>query len=234
MRLRFYQLTLTTTLLTLSKLSLSLSHSLNKQIYFTIFSLLTLNSYTPMAESTNTFSNKEERSLNVPEIIPIEDFECILHPQKSPSYHNRETHGLHNGIDDNTSLDEVKGPNLFERAKEEFQAIAQVFHHKKETQTYDTSNVNQMVEPKHKEQIPSSLSDKNEKEENIFVRAKKEIKAIIHHDKSQHHHHEDTHGTSDDIDENTPSNEVKGPNVLERVKDEFEAVLQAIHPKKES
>ncbi|CAL0320287.1 unnamed protein product [Lupinus luteus] len=185
-----------------------------------------------MAESTNSLPDKDERSLNMPERA-IEEIECIVHSQKCPPHLNRETHGLHNGIDENTPLDEVKGPNLFERAKEEFEAIAQVFHHKKEASTHDTSG-NQMAESKHEEQIPSSLSDKNEKEENIFVRAKKEIKAIIHHDKSQHHHHKETHGTSDIIDENTPANEVKGPNVLERVKEEFEAVFQAIHPKKES
>ncbi|XP_019416541.1 PREDICTED: uncharacterized protein LOC109327826 isoform X3 [Lupinus angustifolius] len=186
-----------------------------------------------MAESTNSLSDKDERSLNVPEGA-IEDSECIVHYEKSPAHLNRETHGLHNGIDDNTSLDEVKAPNLFERAKEEFQAIAQVFHHKKEASTHETSYGNQMAESKHKEQIPSSLSDKNEIEENIFLKAKKEIKAIIHHDKPQHHHNKETHGTSDNIDESTPPNEVKGPNVLERVKEEFEAVLHAIHPKKES
>lgn len=76
------------------------------------------------------------------------------------------------------------------------------------------------------------LAEMNAKEANLLVRAKKEIKAIIHHDKSQHHHHKETHGRCDDIDENTPSNEVKGPNIFERVKEEVEAVIQAIHPKK--
>ena len=66
------------------------------------------------------------------------------------------------------------------------------------------------------------------------MKAKEEIKAIIHHDKSQHHHHKETHGRNDDINENTPTDEVKGPNVFERVKEEFEAVFQAIHPKKEN
>lgn len=62
-----------------------------------------------------------------------EDFEAILHSQKSSwHHHDRETHGLDSGIDENTSLDDVKAPNVFERAKEEFQALAQVFHHKKE------------------------------------------------------------------------------------------------------
>jgi len=39
---------------------------------------------------------------------------------------------------------------------------------------------------------------------------------------------------SDDINETTPIPEVKGPNVFERVKEEFEAVIEAIHPKKDS
>lgn len=38
---------------------------------------------------------------------------------------------------------------------------------------------------------------------------------------------------SDDIDESTPIDEVKGPSVFERAKEEIEAVFQAIHPKKE-
>lgn len=65
------------------------------------------------------------------------------------------------------------------------------------------------------------------------MRAKEEIEAIIHHDKSPHRHDKETHGLNDDIDENTPINEVKGPNVFERVKEEFEAVVQAMHAKKE-
>lgn len=78
------------------------------------------------------------------------------------------------------------------------------------------------------------MAETKTKAENIFVKAKEEIKAMIHHDKSKHHHDKETHGRSDDIDENTPTNEVKGPDVFERVKEEFEAVFQAIHPKKES
>jgi len=75
------------------------------------------------------------------------------------------------------------------------------------------------------------LAETKAKAANIFVKAKEEIKGIIiHHDKSKHHHKE-THGRNDDITEDTPTNEVKGPNVFERVKEEFEAVFQAVHPK---
>lgn len=48
------------------------------------------------------------------------------------------------------------------------------------------------------------------------------------------HHHKETHGTSYDIDENTPISQVKGPNVFERAREEIEALIQTIHPKKDS
>jgi len=35
------------------------------------------------------------------------------------------------------TLDDVKAPNVFERVKEKFEAIAQVFHHNNETSTHD-------------------------------------------------------------------------------------------------
>lgn len=37
-----------------------------------------------------------------------------------------------------------------------------------------------------------------------------------------------------DIDVNTPIGDFKGPNVFERAKEEFEAIVQTIHPKKDS
>ncbi|CAH9118473.1 unnamed protein product [Cuscuta europaea] len=60
-----------------------------------------------------------------------------------------------------------------------------------------------------------------EKCPNINEKAKKEV----HHDK-------ETHGRSGEIDENTPLDEIKGPNVFERAKEEIEAVVEAIHPGK--
>lgn len=56
-------------------------------------------------------------------------------------------------------------------------------------------------------------------------------KQEIHYDKSPRHQKE-THGTSHDIDEKTPIDEVKGPSVLERAKEEIEAVVGAVLPKK--
>lgn len=47
-------------------------------------------------------------------------------------------------------------------------------------------------------------------------------------------HHRETHGTSDDIDEDTPANKVKGPNVFERAKEEIEALLGTIQSKDEA
>ncbi|XP_024022723.1 uncharacterized protein LOC21396651 isoform X2 [Morus notabilis] len=82
-----------------------------------------------------------------------------------------------------------------------------------------------MAEPK-----PNS---ENAKAPNIIERAKEEIEAITHTQKSPIHHKE-THGTSDGIDENTQIDEVKGPNVFERVKEEIEALVETLHPKKDS
>lgn len=82
----------------------------------------------------------------------------------------------------------------------------------------------------------------------MIERAKEEIEALVHCEKSPRHHkethgsshhsgksprhHKETHGLSDDIDEDTPIDEVKGPGVFERVKEEIEALVEAIHPKK--
>ncbi|XP_043722536.1 uncharacterized protein LOC122669753 [Telopea speciosissima] len=89
-----------------------------------------------------------------------------------------------------------------------------------------------MAEPK-PERI-DSLSEKNVKAPNPIQRAKEEIEAIVHTKKRSPHHHKETHGKSDDIDENTPISEVKGPSVFQRAKEEIEAIVDAVHPKKES
>nr|XP_043636558.1 uncharacterized protein LOC122607609 [Erigeron canadensis] len=67
---------------------------------------------------------------------------------------------------------------------------------------------------------------------NVIERGKEEIDAKIHSEKSPSHDKE-THGTSNDIDEDTPIEKVKGPGILERAKEEAEAVVEAIiHPNK--
>lgn len=48
----------------------------------------------------------------------------------------KETHGKRDDIDENTSLDDVKAPNLFQRAKEEIEALVETIHHKKDSQTH--------------------------------------------------------------------------------------------------
>lgn len=61
----------------------------------------------------------------------------------------------------------------------------------------------------------------------LLEKVKEEVEAIFHQEKSPHHHHKETHGKSDNIDENTPIDEVKGPSILERAKEEIEALVQS-------
>ena len=46
--------------------------------------------------------------------------------------HGKETHGTSSDINENTSVDEGKGPNLLERAKEEIEALAGAVHEKED------------------------------------------------------------------------------------------------------
>lgn len=68
----------------------------------------------------------------------------------------------------------------------------------------------------------------------MFDRAKEEFEAVFNNEKSRNNHHYETHGLRDDIDVNTSINDVKAPNVFERAKEEIEALVEAIHPKKKS
>ncbi|XP_051152373.1 uncharacterized protein LOC127266236 [Andrographis paniculata] len=65
-------------------------------------------------------------------------------------------------------------------------------------------------------------------------RAKENHHVVSHSRKtSSPRHYKETHGTSNDIDEKTPVNEVKGPSILQRAKEEIEALAETIvHPKK--
>ncbi|CAL9240447.1 unnamed protein product [Arabidopsis halleri] len=85
------------------------------------------------------------------------------------------------------------------------------------------------------------MADQNRSEEktvkspNVFERVKEEIEAMGHHEKSKsHHHHKETHGTSDDIDQNTPIDYVKGPGFFQRVREEIEAIFNSVTPKRSS
>ena len=59
-----------------------------------------------------------------------------LQTDESPGHH-KETHGRRDDIDENTSLDEVRAPNVFERVKEEIEALVETIHPKKESQMYE-------------------------------------------------------------------------------------------------
>ncbi|CAL9197974.1 unnamed protein product [Musa hybrid cultivar] len=118
--------------------------------------------------------------------------------------HDWETHGRSNDIDESTPMDKVKAPNVFERAKEEIEALVETIHSKRTTD--------------HEQHAKKDGSKEGTEEP-------------LHKEKT---HHKETHGMSDDIDEDTPIDKVKGPNVFERAKEEIEAIVDTIHPKDES
>ncbi|XP_027173978.1 uncharacterized protein LOC113773539 [Coffea eugenioides] len=157
-------------------------------------------------------------------------------PHHHPQDHHKETHGLRDDIEEETSISDVKAPNVFERAKEEIEAIVQAIHPRKEPQ--DTGNHGQdrhsAANVELKSEVSETHSEHDRKSPKFIERAKEDIEAFLHKKKPANHHHKDTHGASDDIDENTPISEIKGPNVFERAKEEVEALVHAIHPKKDS
>ncbi|KAF0913234.1 hypothetical protein E2562_020389 [Oryza meyeriana var. granulata] len=122
--------------------------------------------------------------------------------------HDKETHGTSSDITNKTPVDKVKAPNLFERAKEEVEALVGAVHDKMEHDSSPRGNNGDL----HKDSKDNSKVAVNKMET----------------------HKNETHGTSDDINENTPVEKVKGPNVFERAKEEIEAIVEALHPKKGS
>lgn len=143
------------------------------------------------------------------------------------SHHHKETHGQNQDIDETTPLSDVKAPNVFERAKEEIEALVQVIHEKKEELTNGNRDESVNSEPNHEK------SENGGKVHNLVEKAKEEIGSIFH-DKLPllNNLHKESHGTNNNIDENTPIDEVKAPNVFERAKEEVEAIIEAIHPSK--
>ncbi|CAN0878052.1 hypothetical protein LINGRAHAP2_LOCUS12253 [Linum grandiflorum] len=123
-----------------------------------------------------------------------EKIEKVIHSPRHHHHHHhdKETHGTSNDIDENTSIEEVRGPNVFQRAKEEIEALVETIHHH-----------------------PNKEKEKE-----------KEKKKEKH---GRHYHDKETHGTSNDIDENTSMDEVRGPNVFQRAKEEIEALVETIH-----
>ncbi|KAF5481821.1 hypothetical protein F2P56_002442 [Juglans regia] len=151
---------------------------------------------------------------------------------KGPNLFGREKeeiHGKRIEIDENTPLDDVRAPNVFDRAKEEFEALVQTIHPKKDSPAHERAE----TKTESKKDEVDFLSENNVKGPNLIERAKEKIETITHHHKSSHYHHKETHGTRDDLDERTPINDVKGPNVFERAKEEIEAVVETIHSKKD-
>nr|GMC71397.1 DEAD-box ATP-dependent RNA helicase [Ipomoea batatas] len=157
-----------------------------------------------------------------------EEFEAVLHSQQGEKTHG-ESHGKRPDLDEKTPMSEVKAPNVFGRAKEEIEALVQTIHTKKESGGSDSCE---------ELRDSSSNSEKDAKGPSWIEKSKKEMEDLVNKMKSprSHHHqrhHTETHGMSDDIDENTPVSNVKGPNVFARAKEEIEAIVEAIHPKKE-
>ncbi|KAF9683954.1 hypothetical protein SADUNF_Sadunf04G0067600 [Salix dunnii] len=87
-----------------------------------------------------------------------------------------------------------------------------------------------MAEPKAGPKNPSSSEEKDLKAAPNVMES--ELEAMTRSEKSPYDLQE-THGRSDDIDKDTPIDEVKGPGVFGRVKEEIEALVGAIHPKKD-
>ncbi|XP_019192502.1 PREDICTED: uncharacterized protein LOC109186805 [Ipomoea nil] len=152
-----------------------------------------------------------------------EEFEAVVHSQHKT---HGESHGKRTDLDEKTPMSEVKAPNVFGRAKEEIEALVQTIHTKKESGGSDSCEELRDSSPN---------SEKDAKGPSWIEKSKKEMEDLVNKIKSprSHHHHKETHGMSDDIDENTPVSHVKGPNVFSRAKEEIEAIVEAIHPKKE-
>ncbi|XP_073271916.1 uncharacterized protein [Primulina huaijiensis] len=169
-------------------------------------------------------SGKDVKAPNVFERLK-EEMEAVF---QSDKHHHKETHGLNYGIDENTSMSDVKAPNVFERAKEEFEALAEAIHAKKGLRSQHSS-LND--ETRH---CDADDDSKCQVVELRLEKSKEDIESLKHAEKSAHHHHKETHGRSDDIDENIPISQVKGPNVFERAKEEIEALIQTIRPKRDA
>ncbi|CAN1168669.1 hypothetical protein LINPERHAP2_LOCUS27945 [Linum perenne] len=174
-----------------------------------------------------------------------EKIEKVIHSPRRHR-HDKETHGTSNDIDETTSVDEVKGPNVFQRAKEEIEALVETIHPKKEKEKEKKHHYHDKETHGTSKDIDETTSIDEVRGPNVFQRTKEEIEALVetmHHKKEkekkekekEHHHHHDkeTHGTSDDIDETTSINEVKGPNVFQRAKEEIEALVETMHHKKD-
>lgn len=166
-----------------------------------------------------------------------EEFEAVLHGEKHSLHQHKETHGLRKDIDVNTPISDVKAPNVFERAKEEIEALVEAIHPKKEDHSHasasDDNKRTSGTTAELKTHNPDSPSEnKTKAPTNQDERIDESTGTHLPGQKSPHRHHKETHGRSDDIDDKTPISEVKGPNIFERAKEEIEALFHSSHPKK--
>ncbi|GKD31221.1 hypothetical protein Tco_1241999, partial [Tanacetum coccineum] len=146
--------------------------------------------------------------------VETQEKNALAHSEKH-HIHTKETHGLSDDIDANTPVGDVKGPNVFERVKEEIEAIREAIHHKDDKNQGSPSNV---------ERNDASLAgSKHEKKSSLSEEPKSPMS-----------HHKETHGRGDDIDADIPISEFKGPSIFHRAKEEIEALVDTIHSKKES
>ncbi|CAK9159202.1 unnamed protein product [Ilex paraguariensis] len=183
--------------------------------------------------SSNSSPDKGVKAPNLFERAK-EEIDAMLHFERRSHHHHKETHGLRNDIDENTPITDLKAPNVFERAKEEIEALVQTIHPKKDSKPSHDETRDASTKSGPRPEKSDSHSGKDAKAHNLIERTKDQIEGIMHKEKVPHHNHKETHGRSDDIDENTPIEEIKAPNVFERAKEEIEALFQTMHQKKES
>ncbi|KAL8254534.1 hypothetical protein R6Q59_032755 [Mikania micrantha] len=159
-------------------------------------------------------SKSSDKEAEAPNVVKRgnDEMETVVHHENLPP-HSRETHG----IDVNTPNRDVKGPKVFGRLKEEFEAIVEAIHQRKEDKNRDSSsNV-------------KSLSD-----DATITRTKLEKQSSLADRRGSPRHNKETHGRGEDIDADTPISEFKGPNIFHRAKEEIEAIVDTIHSKREA
>ncbi|XP_028763145.1 uncharacterized protein LOC114731427 isoform X1 [Neltuma alba] len=91
----------------------------------------------PKKPKEDSLSEKEVKAPNILERVK-EEVEAVFHHDKTP-HHHKETHGRSDDIDEKTDVDEVKAPGVFERVKEEIEAVVEAIHHKKDSDSHDSS-----------------------------------------------------------------------------------------------
>ncbi|CAA7062462.1 unnamed protein product [Microthlaspi erraticum] len=135
--------------------------------------------------------------------------------------------GVNSFSGDKIDESKVKAPNMFERAREEFEAVLGSMHQHKSSSSRDFSEKMEFKSEK-------PVAEEGKKKPTMMKKAKEEIRSLFHLKEKPHrpHYlHSDSHGRSDSIDANTPVNAVKAPSVFGRAKEEIEAVIDSIHPK---